>query len=181
MEGQEFVFPPSPFGGGRENRESPICSFRVIIYSIIGIVVFIAWILTIVFLVPKSPSVPPAGHHVVITKQIPRLPGFGDWCYIEFNTSHAGWNKNQSPSQWSHIFYYSGTSDNIQFTPYDEKGTISQGGSMSTIVEGYGAFNVVFVSLEYWGEAPWRLFVGLGPSGQVQQQKESICKNFFLF
>lgn len=176
MEGRGFDLQLTPTGGGMGINKT-----QAIIYSIIGVGVFVAWVLIIVFLAPKSTSIPPANHQVVITKQIPRLPGFGDWCYIEFNVSHVGWNKNQSPSQWSRFFFYSETTNNVQITPYDEKGSISQGGAMSTIVEGYGAYHVLYVSLEYWGEAPWRLFVGVGPPGQhQQQQKESICTSFFL-
>lgn len=100
---------------------------------------------------------------LIYTVQEPILSNYSVLCYIEFNTSHVGHNPNQSPRYWTSLFIpYNGfpnTKDTIQITPYDQKGEVSQGGKKSRIVQAYAAYGTIFVNLEYWGEAPWRLHV----------------------
>ena len=145
------------------------------VVGVIALVILVAGAITLIVVLTTQSNSPSTTHRqVVITKQIPRLPGFDNWCYITFNQSHVGWNKNQSPSQWSRFFVYSGP-NNVQITPYDEEGNISAGGAASTIIEGYGAYNVVYISLEYWGEAPWKLYIG-----QLKGNTQ-LCSSVILF
>lgn len=129
--------------------------FSVLVITIVLVAVF----------TNHSSCIPSANPQVsIIVGQRPRIPGFTHWCGVTFNVSHIGWNKNQSPRLWSRVFLYSSlsskTSLNIQITPYDENNEISQGGLHSTLIGGYFAYNVLVIELEYWGEAPWTLYVG---------------------
>ena len=136
-------------------------------------VLVITIVLVAVFTNPSS-CIPNANPQVsILVGQRPRIPGFTHWCGVTFNVSHVGWNKNQSPRLWSRVFMYmsstfsSSTSTSsslsesrIQITPYDENNEISPGGLHSTLIGGYFAYNVLVIELEYWGEAPWTLYVG---------------------
>lgn len=133
-------------------------------------VLVVTIILVAVFTNPRIRScIPSANPQVsILVGQRPRIPGFTNWCGVTFNVSHVGWNKNQSPRLWSRVFMYIDsfssslylTSLNIQITPYDENNEISPGGLHSTLIGGYFAYNVLVIELEYWGEAPWTLYVG---------------------
>jgi hypothetical protein len=162
--------------------EMPTTSWQPRVGHVVGaisLIVIVAAAITLIVVLTTTTSSSSINHQIVITKQIPRLPGYGNWCYITFNQSHVGWNKNQSPSQWSRFFIYSGP-NNVQITPYDEEGNISARGLDSKIIEGYGAYNVVYVSLEYWGEAPWKLYIGQDKKNMDHSVAEK-CPLFILF
>lgn len=120
----------------------------------------------------------PYGPHVMI-KQQPRLTNLENWCYIEFNISHIGRSKNQSPSQWSRFFMpiQFSSEKEIQVTPYDGFGNITAGGLKSAIIEGYASFGLLYVGLEYWGEAPWKIYVGQ----DRKRGEERECSSFAVF
>jgi hypothetical protein len=149
------------------------CCFGVLVVTII---------LVSVFTDPGS-CIPSANPQVaILVGQRPRVPGFTHWCGVTFNVSHVGWNKNQSPRLWSRVFMYmsipysflsSKTTSNIQITPYDENNEISPGGLKSTLIGGYFAYNVLVIELEYWGEAPWTLYVGQNQTQKTTTEKSS--------
>lgn len=133
-------------------------------YASVGICAAVLVLTIIVVSVLTPPGKRQAYGPAVITKQQPRFGNISKWCFIEFNISHVGRSKNQSPSQWSRFFMpltsSSSPQEVIQITPYDEIGNITAGGLKSNIIEGYASYDTLYVGLEYWGEAPWRIYVG---------------------
>jgi hypothetical protein len=118
----------------------------------------------------------------VLTQSKPRIASFGSWCSFEFNESHAvGWSANQSPQQWTRLFVpyvINADTSSVQITAYDASGSISEGGSRSRVIEGYAAFGVVYVGLEYWGPAPWKLYIG---ANKQNSESDSPCRNVVVF
>lgn len=124
-------------------------SFIALILLGVGVLV-VPIILTIVLPVYSNP--------VIVTNRT-RLPNINNWCYIKFNEGHLGWSANQPLDEWTRIFIpISYNLKMIQITPCDESGNPGNG-IRSYIFEAYSAYNVLYVSLEYWG-SPWRLYIG---------------------
>jgi len=147
------------------------CDMRMTIAAIVFVA--ITFVGVIVFFIIASTqrlnmcNPPPYGPPVLIAPK-QRLPGYGNWCYINIESRQYATNS---------IFMPVGCSFNsMQVTPYDEKHKKHPG---FVIHAGYISYGLLLVEFSFvWQNTTARLYFGTYGGSNTT---ESICVDYTLY
>jgi hypothetical protein len=106
------------------------------------------------------------------------IPGYTNWCFVNFEKDHWDHNETQTPTHWSNVMIeipVGATAAQLTGRP-PRKCMCNEGHEMALIPElPTIAGKFLKIPVQYWGD-PWKLFIGWKIDGTTKRGRVSHCK-----